>query len=272
MLPCFFLLLTNTASALETRPTLDTTLAATYWRLGLQADVRYGIHAPFPEKEGALFENTGIKTLATLAASPAFVRGGGRVILSPLAIMDVHLHGAYDQYFGNFQTVVGYTSPSENYGTNDEIATYVDDTSNQLPGSGYHVGAQFVLKAKAGPVVVLASTDWTYMDIRSEVEGSWFFERDKELMLALEGDSVIDFNGLVLYQHDRSEGMIRVGSFTTRRSSAEASDTMLRTGLICSFNGGGNITHNLISQVYLQDRAFTDPFPPYFAYAMKVSR
>jgi hypothetical protein len=252
---------------------LDTTVAASYWRLGMQADIRYGIRMPLFEKDSPLFQGTGLKALATLATSPAYVRSGGRVIFSPLAIVDLHLHGAYDRYFGNFQTVVGYSDATDNYGYNADIAEYAENTNNQMPGSGFHYGAQVVLKAKAGPVVVLASTDVTHMDISADVVGEWFFEREKELMLLLDGDSVIDFNGLVLYQLDiDDERMARFGSFTTWRASIEANDRLLRSGLLCSYTGGRMTTHNLIVQAYLDDRAFTETFPPYLAYALKLTK
>jgi hypothetical protein len=274
MISLLSLLLTQTAFAVDTKPVTNATVAASSGRIGLQADLQYGVRFPMFEKEdSALFQGTGLKTLATASISPSHGRVGGRLSFTPLAIMDVNIHGAYDQYFGNFQTVVGYPSADFNYGSNDDIAAYVEDTGNQAVGSGHHYGAHLVLKAKAGPVIVLASTDVTHWDVNSQVEGDWFFEREKELMLAFEGDNVIDFNGLALYQLDLSEDRwLRLGSFTTWRKAFASEDELLRSGVLCSYSGGGAVSHNLVAQPYLKDRAYDSPFPIYAAYAFKYSK
>jgi len=274
MIPLLSIFLTQAAFAVDTKPVTNATVAASSGRIGLQADLQYGVRFPMFEKEdSALFQGTGLKTLATASISPSHGRVGGRLSFTPLAIMDVNLHGAYDQYFGNFQTVVGYPSADFSYGTNDDIAEYAEETGNQDVGSGHHYGAHVVLKAKAGPMIVLASTDLTRWNIRSDVQGDWFFEREKELMMAFGGDNVVDFNGLALYQLDANEDRwIRMGSFTTWRKALVSDDELLRTGVLCSYSGGGAVSHNVVAQLYLKDRAYDTAFPVYAAYAFKYSK
>ena len=260
-------------SAMAYEHVAEATFAASYYRLGAQADMRYGLRTPMFEKDDSvLFQGTGLKTVATLAATPAYLRAGGRITFTPLAIVDLHIHGGYDQYFGNFQTVVGYPDPSDNYGTNADIAQHAEDTDNQMTGRGYHVGGQIVVKAKAGPIIVVGSGDLTHFNIQSEATGPWFFEREKEVMMSLNGDGdiAIDTNGLLMYQMDfEDNGWARLGSFTTWRGGLKSEDRLLRSGLIASYNNGSAFTHNLIVQPYLSDRAFTSPWPPYTAYALK---
>jgi hypothetical protein len=274
MISLLSILLTQSAFAVDTEPVTNATVAASSGRVGLQADLQYGVRFPMFEKEDStLFQGTGLKTLATVSLSPSHGRVGGRLSFTPMAIMDINVHGAYDRYFGNFQTVVGYPSADFNYGTNDDIAEYVEETSNQAVGSGHHYGAHFVLKAKAGPVIVLASTDVTHWNVTSDVQGDWFFEREKELMLAFESDNVVDFNGLALYQLDlNKDRWIRMGSFTTWRKALVSDDELLRTGVLCSYSGGGAVSHNVVVQPYLKDRAYDSALPLYAAYAFKYSK
>jgi hypothetical protein len=86
----FFLLvgLLNGAGATELQPVADTTLGVTSWRTGVQADLRYGVRLPLFEQEGnPLLQGTGLKALGTLALTPSYLRAGGRLSFSPLAIL-----------------------------------------------------------------------------------------------------------------------------------------------------------------------------------------
>ena len=264
------LLTLSVIQAVEVEPSTNNTLAVTGARAGLQADLRYGARVPLFERDGqALFEGTGLKAQATLSLTPAYLRTGARITFTPLAIVDVQLHAGDDRYFGNHQTVVGYSSPDINYGNNKDIAAYVETNGNQNVGSGYHYGIQTVLKAKVGPIVFLGSADWTHWNIQSDVDGEWFFEREKEVMLALGGDETLDTNLLLLYQHDVSpDRFLRAGSITTYRQGIKAQDQLLRSGLFVSL-GLGKASHNLIVQPYFIDRHYGPTNAPYTAYAFR---
>ena len=265
--------LLNGAGAAELQPVVDTTLAVTSWRTGVQADLRYGARLPLFEKEdNPLFQGTGLKALGTLALTPSYVRAGGRLTFSPLAIFDVHVHGGVDRYFGNFDTMVGYDDPSANPGSTEEIAERVEASGNRAAGGGFHVGAQAVVKLKVGPVIVLSSLDVVHWDENAELDGDWYFEREKEVLLRLGGDQSLDGNLLLLYQHDLSEDRwVRGGSFTTMRTGVGADDRLLRSGVLASL-GGGATSHSLIVQPYLISRSYEMTSPPYVAYAFKYAK
>jgi len=264
------LLTLGSLQAIELEPSTNNTIAVTSARAGLQADLRYGFRIPLFEREGqALFQGTGLSAQATFNATPAYIRSGARITFSPLAIVDFHIHGGDDRYFGNHQTIVGYDNADVNYGSNQDIADYVESTDNQSSGNGYHYGLQAVLKAKVGPVVVLGSADWTHWNIQSDVTGDWYFEREKEVMLALGGDESLDTNLLLLYQHDfSSERFLRAGSISTYRKGMKAEDQLFRSGLFLSMSLG-NTSHNLIVQPYLMDRHYGPSDAPYTAYAFR---
>jgi hypothetical protein len=270
----FILLATvGLAQAGEVHPVSDATVAASNWRSGFQADLRYGARLPLFEKAGKpLFQDTGLQAMGTLGLTPAFVRAGGRITFSPLAIVDVHLHGGLDWYFGNFQMVVGYDSPEADPGTNKEIAERIEAGGSRAPGKGFHAGVQAVLKARVGPVVVLGSVDVVHWDVQAVVDGDWYFEREKEVLLGLGGDQSLDANFLLLYQHDTAESQwIRGGSFTTLRAGFSSGDQLMRSGLLLS-RGSGDISHTFIVQPYLKSRTFSVTDAPYVAYAFKFKR
>jgi len=260
------------AQAADIHAVGDATVAVSHWRSGLQADLRYGARLPLFEKEGKpLFQDTGLKAIGTVLLTPATARAGGRITFSPLAIVDLHLHGGWGWYFGNFQTVVGYDSPEADPGSNREIAERVAEGGNRAAGKGFHAGVQTVLKAKVGPVVVLGSLDVVHWNVQAEVEGDWYFEREEEVLLSLEGDQSLDANFLMLFQHEMDESTwIRGGSFTTVRAGFSSGDQMVRSGLLLS-RGSGDISHTLIVQPYLKSRSFSVLDAPYVAYAFKIT-
>ncbi len=268
----FFILIANLsfAQAADVHAVTDTTVAASHWRSGFQADLRYGARLALFEKAGKpLFQDTGLTAMGTLGLTPACVRTGGRITFSPLAIVDFHLHGGLDWYFGNFQTVVGYDSAAADPGTNREIADRVAAGGSRAPGKGFHAGVQTVLKAKVGPVVILGSLDVVHWNVQADVDEDWFFEREEEVLLGLGGDQSLDANFLVLYQHDIDESKwIRAGSFTTLRAGLTSGDQILRSGLLLS-RSSGDTSHTLIVQPYLKSRTFSVTDAPYVAYAFK---
>jgi hypothetical protein len=264
-----------TAIASETETIGEASLSFSYWRLGMTLEGKLGARIPMLEKEDSLlFQDTGLKLLGVASTNPAFSRAGARVVFSPLAIVDLTGHGGVSTYFGNFQTVIGYTDPSENYGDNAAMKAYVEDTDNRAKGNGWHAGGALTLKAKAGPMVILVHTDMTHWDVDAKVEGDWFFEREQELMLALRGDQVLSINGVFLYELDSDpsdERFFRIGNLTTRRTSMAAEDELLRTGLLAIWQQGTHLSHTLLVQPYLRDRGFSTAMPPFTAYVLKYT-
>ena len=269
----FFLLLSFAQA--DVQPITNATLALSGNRTGPSLEARHGVYKPMFEKEDSvLFQGTGVRAQGSISVSPAMIRGGAQVTLSPLAILDLTAYGQYDSYFGNFQTIIDYDSADYNYGSNQDIADYVEQTGRQSAGTGWHGGGAMTLKAKAGPVIILSKTDLSYWAIQQDdAQGDWFFEREKEVMMKLNGDSLIEENALVMYEHIFEKGTsLRVGSMTTYRHSITADDSLLRTGLIAMYTTPSAWSHTLIVQPYLQDRAFASAFPPYAAYALRYAR
>ena len=261
----------------DVQPATNVAVGLSNWRVGFSIDARHGIRIPlFERDDSVLFQGTGLKAQAAINTSPAYFRGGGQVTFSPLAILDLSGYGMYDAYYGNLQTIVDYDTASANYGSNADIATYVESNpARQGSGTGWHTGGAATLKLKVGPVIVLSSTDVSYWDIqRDEAIGNYFFEREKELMMEFGGDTLLQENALVLYEinFEEQQSNLRVGSITTYRQTFRAEDVLLRTGLIAMYNQSNGLTHALLIQPYLQDRSFSGSFPPFAAYQFRYAR
>ena len=213
------------------------------------------------EEEGnPLREGTGLSTTADIRVNPAYVKGGATAFFA-LNILDVRAGAGYIQYFGNFQTIIGFPTADYNYGTNDELATYVEQTQNQGPGGGWYALGGLTLKAKAGPMVVLLDGSINHWNIESDTEGDWFFEREQEVMLQFGGDQVLSLSGVVLYEIDKDpadERFLRVGNLTSRQASFGGEDTLLRSGLLVVWNR----RNASVTRSWFNPMSFPVPNPP----------
>jgi len=259
--------------ALAMESSSEISFSASYWRIGMTFEGKKHLFMPMWEKEdNPLFQNTGLKFTPKGSINPAFGRAGLQVTASPLAILDINAHGGYSAYFGNYQTLVGYPTADTNYGTNEVLETYVDDTGNRSEGTGWNVGGGVTLKAQAGPMIMLVNTDVTHWNVSADVEGDWFFEREQELMLALEGDQVVSVNGILFYEIDKDPAdarKLRAGALVTRRHSVAAEDVLLRAGPLVQWTQGEHIVHTMLSQLYLVDRTYDVSMAPFTAYVIK---
>ena len=260
----------------QAEPMGSVTSAISYNRLGGSVLVQHGIHHSKWEKEdNVLFQDTGIQLVGEANITPALVQPGIRVTVNPIAVLKLEGYAFGDYYFGNFQTLVGYDDLGKNYGTNQEIATYVEGNGRQHAGAGWHAGGKMVLQAKVKNIIFLNSVDYGYYDVfkPSGETGVATFERIKEVMIAFDGDQILENNTMLFYEKNMSvDAFYRVGSLTSYRQSFKANDRLLRSGLIAMVNFGGNGMHIVIAQPYLVDRTFEGAWSaPYLAYAFKYS-
>lgn len=264
----------SSAFAIDSNPIIEGKFQFSQWRPGLALDTKTGAKFSMLEEEGnPLREGTGLSTTADIRVNPAYVKGGATAVFSPLAILDVRAGAGYIQYFGNFQTIIGYPTADTNYGTNEELAAYVADTQNQGPGGGWYALGGLTLKAKAGPIVVLLDGAINHWNIESDVEGDWFFEREQEVMLQFGGDQVLSLNGVLLYELDNNpddERFLRVGNLTSRQASFGGEDTLLRSGLLVVWNRSAHFSHTFLVQPYVVSRA-QPTVPPMTAYVLKYT-
>ena len=102
-------LLCNTLLAAEGVPYAQVTPGFSVNRVGLNVSSRYGQRFALWEKpDSVLFSGTGIKVGGEWVQSPIYSRLGGRVVVSPLAVLDVSAYG-YQLEVDNVNVVIAET-------------------------------------------------------------------------------------------------------------------------------------------------------------------
>ena len=264
-----FILSSVFANPIQTKTEIN--INASYWRMGSNATVWSGVQQPlFRKKDNILFQNTGVVAQVGADISPSFLRYGARAVFSPIEVLDISAYAMKNHYFPVFQTLVGYDTPDANYGHNSDIDVYKIDQNRQAGGGGWQAGTGLTLKAKVGSVISLINTNIEYFDVQAESPlGDWFWEPEKEVLIRAEGATMVDGAFLLMNEWEREDSIIRVGSITTYRNSTEADDTLLRSGAIGFLQVSPHVTHILLVQSYLIDRAFSTGHP-FIAYSLSL--
>ena len=266
------ILLLSSLFANPFQPKTEIKIGASYWRLGANATVWSGIQQPlFRKKDNILFQNTGLVVQAGADFSPSFLRYGGRAVFTPVEVLDISAYAMKNHYFPVFQTLVGYDSPDVNYGKNADIDIYKVDQNRQDGGGGWQAGLGLTLKAKVGSVIALLNSNIEYFDVQSNnPQGDWFWEPQKEVLFQADGSTMVDGAFLVMNEWVRARSMFRLGSITTYRNSLPSQDTLLRTGAIGFVQASPRVTHIVLLQSYIIDRAFSTGHP-FVAYSLSLS-
>ncbi len=249
----------------------DVQLGVSYERIGMAVQGWYGARLPMFEKEGnVLFQNTGLTAQLGAQVTPAFVRYGGRATFSPLAILDISAFGMHSHYVDGFQNLVDFDTADFDYGKDEDIQQYIQDTGRRSAGSGWHGGGNITLKIKVSSVIVLANAGIEYWDIAGESQqGEWLWEPQNQVLMRSNGD--LYQNGALLCMNEwvfneEKEQLLRSGLIGTYRHSSESTDTMVQAGIITIFQHNAHFSHTLLTNVYLVDRAFPT-WSPTLAYA-----
>jgi hypothetical protein len=241
--------------------------AVTVFDTGLALFVRPGWRQPLWDAEDSVLRtDTHFSTGALVQITPDFLRLGGELTLAPLAILDLKVHGSAANYFGNVHTLVGFDDQADIYGPADRKAL------EKQSGRSTRLGVLPVLKAKAGPVVVVFAAEQQWINLSAEqVTEAYYFEPESQLLLALQ-DRVTLGTNVLAWDGDIGSWHVLAGILTTWRQAAESGDSLLRTGpLIKASQPHNPFSYVLLIQPYLQDRVF-DATHPFVALQARYTR
>ncbi len=263
--------------AVAGEPVLQVDAAATVFDTGLALFVRPGWRHPLwdaedsdsegSDSEGSvLLRDTHILTGALVQITPDFLRVGGELTLAPLAILDLKIHGSMANYFGNVHTLVGFDDPGDIYGPADRKPL------EKQSGRSTRLSATPVLKAKAGPVVVVFAAGQQWINLSADqVTEPYYFEPESQLLLAHQ-DQVTQGTNLLAWDGDLGSWHVLAGVLTTWRQAAVSGDSLLRTGPLVKASQPDNpLSYVLLIQPYLQDRVF-DATRPFVALQARYTR
>jgi len=254
--------------ALAGEATLEADLAATMFDTGVSILARPGWRQSLWDEDGSVLRtDTHVAPSALIQVTPDYVRAGGQVILAPLAIFDLKIHGSSAWYFGNVNTLVGFENATDSYGPSDR------SDQAKVGGRSTRFGAMPVLKAKAGPVVVVAAGEKQWVDLQSEdLNGTYYFEPETQLLLAKKdsvtlGTGILAWSGVV-----GNDWNVLAGALATWRSAEQSGDSLLRVGpLVKVQKGESPFSTLLLVQPHLQDRVFATS-QPFVALQVRYTR
>jgi len=241
--------------------------AATVFDSGLALFVRPGWRQPLWDAEdSALRTDTHATPGALVQVTPDFLRVGGELTLAPLAILDLKVHASMANYFGNVHTLAGFDDKADVYGPDER------DPLEKRPGRSTRLGAMPVLKAKAGPVVVVFAAEHQWIDLSAEqVKEPYYFEPESQLLLAHQDQVTLGTN-LLAWDGDMGSWHVLAGILTTWREAAQSGDSLLRTGpLVKASQPDHPLSYVLLVQPHLQDRVF-DATRPFIALQARYTR
>ncbi len=265
------LLLTLSLPAAALEPTFQGSLGVSWWNPGLLAQLYPGLKQPLWNREGSLlFSDTYLRADAVMDVTPAFARVGPRLTFSPAAVLELSGDWVATPYFGNFTSVVGFDNAEAIY---DRDAL---DAAGQGPGFSSRWGGRALLKAKAGPAVLLVggtARRWS-MRYGDGPSGGWYFEPESQLLLARQ-DTTLAADVVLAAWLDRDPSdpqSLIVGGLLDARAARHSGDRLLRAGPLVVWQKDTHWAYVLTTQLYLVDRVYDGLFPLYVAGQVRYTR
>ncbi|MFT5680407.1 MAG: hypothetical protein ACI8RZ_001313 [Myxococcota bacterium] len=266
------LALIATASAAEF--TMNASVAASYWPLGLRFETAPGVKIPlWNQEDSVLFGDTSLKLECLCQATPAYARVGPKVTFSPIAILDLSAHYTVSPYFGTFTSFIGFDDPDTAW-TPEVMDAKVED-GNRGTGLATRWGTSATLKAKVGPIIVAANGELRGWELSTadNVVGGYLYEPETDLLLA-RSDTTRHTTAVLLYERELSaDKAMRVGAMNSTTASMEAGGRMHRLGPMATLStADGTWSYLLLVQAQLEHRVEVEEgkvFPPYVALRAK---
>jgi hypothetical protein len=142
-------------------------VAARYNPLGFVDELFLGYRLQLVRRPGLLWRDSFLATHAHVFLNPAYARVGPHVELQPLAIWQIA--GGYDVvgYFGAFDQLASFTSPSERY--DDDVLDARGDAGRSYATFGHFVTLSNLLQLKVKSFAVRDSLRfyWSDLDLRT---------------------------------------------------------------------------------------------------------
>lgn len=125
-----------------------------YNPLGLETQNWFMASKRLMDSDSVLFSDTFVAGGLGLKLNPAFVKAGPTVDLQPIAVLNLRLAYEWMQFFGTFDYLQSWTSPTDPAGFSDEQRAVAGEAGLNYVTRGHHFFVQPTLQAKAGPVAI----------------------------------------------------------------------------------------------------------------------
>ncbi len=251
--------LVSTALAVEPVATTYASLAG--WESGLQWAGQAGLkHTFYGDPDSTLFTDVYVRGDVLLQLTPDYLRGGGQLEVSPMAMLVFRFKYETSTYFGNVKSVYGFDRATDGYGDAER------DQRTNGPGHDTRITGTAVLRAKVGPAIVATVFDraWIRQDPGEGVVGDYWYEPEYQMLVALD-DKILQNTTVLLYEKtlelDAIDNVL-IGVMSTYRRAQTSEDVIYRAGPMAVLNThDGDRSLLLLVQPQFVSRTFSAARP-----------
>jgi hypothetical protein len=141
------------------------TTAVRYNPLGLSTFFRLGYQRPLlGPQDSILLQRTYVGVNAITTLTPAYIRGGARLDVQPLAFLQFLFAYEGMQLFGTYDSLQSFQRVSEDWG--DKAQAKRGAAGLSYPTTGGIFTAEAILQAKVGPILLVSDTQFIHTDFK----------------------------------------------------------------------------------------------------------
>lgn len=178
---------------------LRTSLGASLNPAGLQHALDVSVSRPLFSSHSLLLKDAHLAAGASSRLTPAYLRLGPWVELSPLSVLDVRMGVDGIGYFGTFHSL----QPFDGYG-----APFDDDTRRELDVAETGLAARAyvapALKARAGRLTFVGRAEFEWWT--ADAPGPFFYEPFRDTLLRVSSDALVATETMLLWSLRTHEG------------------------------------------------------------------
>lgn len=151
------------------------TTAVRYNPLGLSTFFRIGYQRPLlGPQENILLQRTYVGLFGVTTITPAYVRGGLRVDVQPLAFLQILVAYEAMGLFGTFDTLQSFRRASEDFSDAAQVERGKQGLARSTTGAIFT--AEPILQAKVGPILLVSDTTFLHTNFKIPAGDRFYFD------------------------------------------------------------------------------------------------
>ncbi len=233
---------------------LRTQLGLSVNNLGLQQSLEWSRRRLLKPQAGPLLSDAHVSFGLSTSVSPAYLRAGVWGEFAPLSIFSLRVGIEPAQFFGTFDSLMGFDRQDEPFDTDARKAR-----GGAKAGRVLRLYATPTLGIRTGHILAGVSGDlerWS-----SSSDGAFFYEPVRDTLLEAEGTGLVSSRAIVIYEHLTSAGTTLGlgGIHTFQRVDGRSLNQVQRLGVLAMLHSDGRLlrltqpTVNVIIANYLDD-------------------
>jgi len=157
------------------------TTAARYNPLGLSTFFRVGYQRPLlGPRESILLQRTYVGVFGVTTITPAFIRGGVRLDIQPLAFLQFLFAYEGMQLFGTFDTLQSFGRVSDDFSDRAQVERGKRGANQATSGALFT--AEAILQAKLGPILFISDMQFIHTDYKINAGDRFYYDLPSGLL------------------------------------------------------------------------------------------